>query len=362
MHYPINKDLAALHILSPCPHHNIPLISMLSKLNQHLINEYLILDKEENFKCYSHLDFQPMAMYTSNSELFPWLRDNNKQYQYIVIHGFFNQVLWQLLEENEAIRKKCIWVVYGGDLCDHKTMSADPSKQVEINRIKSIIPDLKKILTFTKGEDDILNSLYGKKCNIGKYMYYQSYEGKPIEQRHTKITHFFESELETAVIGNSGTESNRHIFVIKKLAEQNFQGQLLLPLSYCLEHAYHDEIISACEKYFPKRYFLLTELLTNENYFSVLKKCDYFFMAHLRQQAGQHWMFAFFHNKPIYGDSNSPFINTLSGKNMFWGDIDNISLSDDYLQLFSSNKSMYEKHYGLAAVQRLWLEAFDIES
>lgn len=361
MNYLTSNDSAALHILSPCPHHNIPLISFLSELNEHLVNEYVILDTEENFKYYNNLEFDAKELFTRNSGLLPWLRNNYMYYDSIVIHGFFNQVLWELLEENIDIRHKSIWVVYGGDLCEHKRISLEPSTKIEIQRIRSIIPDMKKILTFTKDEDNVLAELYGNNCNIGKYMYYQSYEGDPTYKMHGELACFFDSGLKTAVVGNSGNITNRHIYILEELASLAFSGQVLLPLSYCLNDAYYDEIKTACEKLFPGRYFLLTELLANNDYFSLLKQCDFFFMGHLRQQAGQHWMFAFFHGKPIYGAPNTPFVNTLSEKGIFWGDIDNISFCEAYLKKFSSNHRMYEKYYGLAVVKNLWLEALNIE-
>lgn len=347
----------ALHILSPCLHHNTPLVELLSKLNNYLLNEYVVLDSEDTFEAYSKLSFGAKELFSSNSCFLPWLRKNYLKYDSIVIHGFFNQVLWEVLDEIPKLRKKCIWVVYGGDLCEYKKNSLDPSKTIENQRIKRVIPDMKKILTFTKDEDEILINLYGENCSIGKCMYHQSYLGSINYKDSDELAKFFNSGLNTALVGNSGAESNRHIYVLEKLSKAKFSGQVLLPMTYCLTPDYHLEIIKACEKYFPNRYFLLTELLDNNDYFSLIKKCDYFFMGHLRQQAGQHWMFAFYHGKAIYGVDNTPFVNTLNEKNIFWGDIDNISFDDTYLKKFTYNHHQYEKHYGFEVVKQLWLEA-----
>lgn len=361
MHYQVKNNGAALHILSPCPHHNVPLIALLSELNAHIKNEYVILDKKESFEFYTKLELKAKELFTSNSELLPWLRVHYLQYSSIVIHGFFNQVLWELLEENINITRKCIWVVYGGDLCEHQKLSTDPSAELQMQRMRNIVPELKKVLTFTQDEDDILSELYGDNYRVSKYMYHQSYIGSPAYKPNNKLKFFVESGLKTAVIGNSGGITSRHIQILEKLANQEFPGQVLLPLSYGLSDIYHEELKIACQKYFPGRYFLLTDLLSNDDYFSVLKKCDFFFMGHLRQQAGQHWMFAFFHNKPIYGAPNTPFVNTLNEKGIFWGNIDNISFDESYLKNFTANHVLYEKHYGLQTVKKLWLEALDVK-
>lgn len=343
-----------LHILSPCFHHNAPLSDLLLEFNQYANNEYVVLDNEGTFDAYRQLTFKAKELFSSNAGLLPWLRIHFMHYDAIVIHGFFNQVLWELLEENKNIRKMSSWVVYGGDLCEYKNNNELPEKQTAMNRIRKVIPEMQKILTFTQDEDKLLHELFPDCCPIGKYMYYQPYNGNEEIQGHETFSNFLRSGLKTAVIGNSGADSSRHIYVIEALAKLGFSGQLLLPVSYNLTPQYHQQLITACEKYFPGRYYLQTELLENNDYFSVLRQCDFLFMGHFRQQAGQHWMFAFFHGLPIYGVPNSPFVNMLDKKGFIWGNIEDICLSDEFLNSFSVNKLMFQKYYGLEAVKELW--------
>lgn len=348
------------HLFTESHHHTRPLLQFFNEFPDDHSHGFLIFDRFDNFNMYRDINGLELHFFSRNSQLFPWLRSKTEIFDLLVIHGFLNHTLWELLLENEELRRKTVWVVFGADLLIHQYMLDDPERLAKIESIRRLIlKDLHRVLTFTVTEEELVFHKYGHMNNLGRYIYCQRYDSSTKLNLSPELNSFLNSGLKTAVVGNSGDPSNNHVQVIQNLHDAGFCGQILLPVNYAARGDYIISLKDICANYFPGRYYLLTDHVKNDNYFSILSYCDYFVMGHKRQQAGQHWLYALYRGKPIYGYSNAPFAEELAKKGAYWGDIEHLDFSNEVVDRFRNNPSVYQNFCSKDISIALWRDVFN---
>lgn len=85
------------------------------------------------------------------------------------------------------------------------------------------------------------------------------------------------------LLGNSATETNRHLEVIQKLDKNNEQREIIIPLSY--GDSIYASMLEEELKKTKLNYLLLTDFMSQDDYFDILKSCSFVIMNHSRQQA-----------------------------------------------------------------------------
>ncbi|WKD22018.1 TDP-N-acetylfucosamine:lipid II N-acetylfucosaminyltransferase [Pseudoalteromonas sp. KG3] len=88
---------------------------------------------------------------------------------------------------------------------------------------------------------------------------------------------------DSILLGNSASETNNHLEIIDELVKLNETREIIVPLSY--GNSNYAEMIIAKLKSTSLNYTVLRDFLTQEEYFSILKRCAFVIMNHKRQQA-----------------------------------------------------------------------------
>ncbi len=88
------------------------------------------------------------------------------------------------------------------------------------------------------------------------------------------------------IVGNCGTESNRHLHVLRALAKFSKEDLLIYcPLSYRFENAYRDEVIALGRQLFGTKFVPITEMLSRPDYLALLDSCHIAILDMQEQQA-----------------------------------------------------------------------------
>ena len=85
------------------------------------------------------------------------------------------------------------------------------------------------------------------------------------------------------LLGNSATETNNHLAIIDELEKNNEQKEIIIPLSYGSRE--YTKVIKTRLSKSKLNYTLLTNFMSQEEYFNTLKRCSFVIMNHKRQQA-----------------------------------------------------------------------------
>lgn len=86
------------------------------------------------------------------------------------------------------------------------------------------------------------------------------------------------------MVGNSATPTCNHLDVFYRLHELGISNTILTPLNYG-DQSYGDAIRYEGRKLFGKSFISLDNFMKYDEYIQELRKCRYFVMGHIRQQA-----------------------------------------------------------------------------
>ena len=105
---------------------------------------------------------------------------------------------------------------------------------------------------------------------------------------------------EDVLLGNSAFMSNNHLDVIDQIqSRDNFEGRVVMPLSYGPNHVAH-RVMDAAKNAFGNRAVGLRKFLPPEAYYTALEGCRFVVMGHMRQQAFGNLKWAFDTCRTIY--------------------------------------------------------------
>ncbi|MBV7316379.1 TDP-N-acetylfucosamine:lipid II N-acetylfucosaminyltransferase [Shewanella sp. NIFS-20-20] len=353
-----------LHIFWETHHHNLSIIRYFSELSlAEVHHEYLVFDRQHQLDIYDEFAHVPMHFFSLNAQFLPWLREQHIDYDLIIIHGFFNHVLWEVLRENAAICQKTSWLIFGADLLidDYIPEQVEFLSRMTAMR-RDCVVNMKSVLTNICSDVDqpICNDKYGTPSLALKYAYYQDYVADPTELP-AQIMSFAKGD-NVIVLGNSADVSNRHIDMMAQLLELKHDIRILCPLNYAGDAEYIHRVIEYGQQHFGDRFFALTQLLSNQEYYYLLSLCDGLILAHKRQQAGHHWVYWLKQGKPMWGDLDAPIPRDLVNKGAVINHINQLHQLKDDLgsnRSYQQNVMIYQKFFSKGEIDNLWRNNFN---
>lgn len=217
-----------------------------------------------------------------------------KNYDFVVLHSFCisNVLILYLFSHVKYCKQHIIWIEWGFDLYDFQ-LQEKPSlknrisyhikKQVR-NNVNSVIcifpPDRDYFKNrFPKSKARILYAPYiSDKTSTGVYKYQPTIS----RLKETKEN----SEPIYIQIGHNAQKQLNHLKaleVLSKFKDENIK--LVLPLSYCADQPYIDQISKYLEDVFPNKYIILKDFIPKEEYFRIVRRIDIAIFYTYRQTA-----------------------------------------------------------------------------
>lgn len=226
----------------------------------------------------------------------------------IILHYASFLLLKRLLQFPDIIKKVRI-VCWGGDierLKDHQNFKYRvlQSKKVLLRSFSQV-----KRVGFLLQEDQewvekIIPNI--KECSVVRYRmkYWKDCDQYYLAKKPKDDYYWIQ-------LGNSATETNHHLEIIRKLAI--YRGKpfkLYVPLSYG-NHRYAKKVIKAGYKYLGEQFIPITDYMTCDHYYDLLSKMTIVIHNHHRQQGLGNIALSLQYGSKVYMNTQSPTWNSL---------------------------------------------------
>lgn len=203
----------------------------------------------------------------------------------IVVHGFFNINLMIFFKFFPQLLNKVYWVVWGGDLYTTLEPAENFGSSVKKCFKKSILKKVDNIVTYIPGDFELVRAFLNQRATLFTSLMYPGnlYKGFP---EHTNNSHAPKAASECRIlVGNSGSPSNNHSRIFKRLTKNRFSSQIKVycPLSYG-DPEYIKEVCALGSKCFGQNFVPLTEYMGLSDYISLLSTVKYAVFDYDRQQ------------------------------------------------------------------------------
>ncbi len=203
----------------------------------------------------------------------------------IILHGLFIRGVFEFLDKNKYLLKKCAWVIWGGDLYHYKYRQINKEENEFEEVRKRVLGKIDEFITGTKGDFELAKEIYNKNA---KWKFSFSYLSNIIIKNYkVDFEKLKNKEKFNVLLGNSASSANNHLETIEKLKKyQEKINKLICPLSYCGTKDYIEEVVKKGQEVFGERFIPLTDYLKREEYDKMLEnEIDVAIFNHERQQA-----------------------------------------------------------------------------
>ncbi len=264
-------------------------------------------DRNEHlFVLYTNKEFHLNSVVYENENVYDyenyskkWLINQMRRAEGIVLHNLGLDIReLAILFLFPSICKKCMWLVWGGDLyCYRDKRTGLIEKAVEYVRRK-VIQMFPIIATLTDGDYDLAVKWYGVKAKHIRLDYCEEYT---IElMRRLKESHIKADNVTRIIVGNSASRSNEHIEVLDMLEHIKDNDILVyVPLSYG-DNEYAKEIVEYGKNVFGAKFIPITEYMSRDEYYKLLIDMDVGIYNNNRQQGTGNIEALLFFDKKIY--------------------------------------------------------------
>lgn len=167
----------------------------------------------------------------------------------------------------------------------------------------SIIKMMDYCATWVEADIDLAKEINPKL----RHLYFNYYTE---ELMHFPAGHIINSNLQTLMLGNSGSDYNNHAEALLYLKKINFVGKIYCPLSYSGTEYYKENIIKLGNDLFGENFVGMKQLLSLKEYQKIINSCDAVWMNHKRQQAAGNIFSALCMGKVVILDPSNPMIST----------------------------------------------------
>lgn len=199
----------------------------------------------------------------------------------IILHGLFSNFEIMNFFIQPWLLKKCNWVIWGGDLYEHKFR--DNSIKSSINEFfrAFVIQRMSGLITHVYGDYELAKLWYKTK---GEYYYCFCYPSNLYKKYQVKKKGF--SNLKTCIlVGNSADKTNNHIEIFNKLSFlKNEDIEIICPLSYG-DCEYRNMVVKIGFSLFGDKFKPITDFMKSVKYLELLATVDVALFNHKRQQA-----------------------------------------------------------------------------
>jgi hypothetical protein len=229
--------------------------------------------KESDVPCSPHTDVMPSLIKHALPLALLFSKSDK-----IIIHGLFCNRLMFLLTMQPWLLKRCYWVMWGGDLYAHDSVTKDWRWRKDEYLRRFIIKRIGHFVTYIQGDYELAKKWYGANGEYHNCFMYQSnlYKDYAVPPKP--------GDTKKILVGNSADPTNNHQAVLERLRPYKAQDiQILCPLSYgSLEHA--NRIASLGKEMFGDKFIPIVNFMPSEKYLELLGQIDIAVFAHKRQQ------------------------------------------------------------------------------
>lgn len=217
-----------------------------------------------------------------------------KHFDYVVLHSFCigNALALYLFFHLSYCRKHLVWVEWGADLYDFKVYK-DSKLKNKISYIvkKAIRENVNSVICIFPPDCEYFREKYPR--SKARVFYAPYISGKTSTRQyeyHSMISRLKETkengEPIYIQIGHNAQKQLNHIESLKVLSKFKDENiMLVLPLSYCAEPKYFEEIEQYLKNVFPGKYIILKDFIPREEYFKIISRIDIAIFYTYRQTA-----------------------------------------------------------------------------
>lgn len=212
--------------------------------------------------------------------------NDNKNIQFLLsfdaifIHGLFDKTIINVWNCHRELYKKTYLYFYGGDFYPSKY-----SHETIIENIKRrrMIRNAAGIINILKVENSIITKLYHAKGKMFDAQYYDKEAIRLQEKFYVEKKQAYEKVR--IQVGNSATEENNHLDILKKLfVYKNENMSIYVPLSYG-NMDYARKVEGYGKKLFGNKFIAIKNYMTLDEYYKFMQEMDVAIVDVQRQQA-----------------------------------------------------------------------------
>ncbi|NVO18753.1 MAG: TDP-N-acetylfucosamine:lipid II N-acetylfucosaminyltransferase [Bacteroidetes bacterium] len=240
--------------------------------------------------------------------------------------------------------KKTSWIVWGGDVFVYKEADKSLKNRFLEYLRKKIIPSFPEICSFIK--DDALEAMkiYGSQAVYTPILY-------PIplnitDLKTTQQVDEFPNHIKI-LVGNSADPSNFHLDTLEMISKFKHQPiKIYCPLSYYYDKVYIKTVIENGHLHFGENFIPILNMMSSQEYISLLKCVDVGIMNHNRQQALGNILPLLYLGKKVYLRKDVSTFNFLTSLGCIVYDISEIfpSKFEEFIEIKSEfQQSNFEK-------------------
>jgi hypothetical protein len=275
--------------------------------------------------------------------------------QYIVFHSGFVRKFWIIILTLLVLRKKLIWICWGGELSNGKGLRS------AINRIlkQLCIKRMAHVICLSHSDGILLRARYGNPKSLEVIPYYGRFYAN---SSSTVSSYSVRGGTACVQVGNDASEINDHPLCLAALSSIGLATRIVLPFGYGrFDVGYINRVKSMGNRLFPNNVDFIDELLSNEQFDAVITQCDALLLGSRMQRALYSVYSYLSEGKPVFLPAESKLRADLAAQGFEINTIEQISemSAADFIGLCrmrnSNNRQLVEKLLGLAAIREKWL-------
>ncbi len=292
-----------------------------------------------------------MSIFEDIEELIQYMNKSSK----VFIHYLFDYICELMCKFD--IKSPTYWIVWGGDiynyidtnLFDEHTVKLLESIGYKISTTvnkdniknfyrKSAIRKINYILANIEGDIGEFGKIKENYITVAKHLpfiYPNPIDLNLLDQcinDDSSISHLKNGYKYMVLVGNSSSAGNNHIDILYKMSKiESKDFCIVMPLSYGGIDKYVNKLIKEGKRLFGERFIPITDFLSPEEYFCLLKQVDIAIFNHNRQQAFGNMIALFCLGKKIYIKTNTtlyPLLRMLNIDIYDVSDLDNASIEN----------------------------------
>jgi len=301
---------------------------------------FLILRSRKSFFIRPGSNIIFLDDYSSSFAKYKIVKNNLKNCSKVIFHGFFNINLILFFSLNFRVLKKCIWVIWGGDLY---VKYSDRNRVFEsfLNLFrKFIFGRLGAVVSFLVSDYAYAKKKFGVKAPHLKSFVYLSNLFRGSFSINGENSHL------NILIGNSATKSNNHFDAFckikKSVTSENYT--VFAPLSYG-NRSYSDEVVRLGRSLFGDKFVPLLDFMNKSSYEKFLEKIDIAIFNHDRQQALGNTIQLLGLGKKVYLKKNVSQFKEFKSLGVKIFDVDSLELSKIDSQSAKSNHDLIVRYF-----------------
>jgi hypothetical protein len=275
----------------------------------------------------------------------------------VIFHSLNNDFLKILADIPR--NKKTIWIGWGYDYYDCLLSGAYPNGLLlpQTQALVARFPKTNKFLSPVRRAKSLIGKILGRTSNpnpalLGRIDYfipvldiehkiiadlnpwfkarYLCWNYGTVEDDLSGNTSPSEKIGSDIMVGNSATPENNHLEIFEMLSRLSDTSgrRIIVPLSYG-DECYKHRIIEAGHRHFGSNFLPLTNFMEKDKYISILDRCGYVFMNHLRQQALGNICIMMLKGAKIYLNSKNPLYKWFLAKGAIIFTIDDLVGSEN---------------------------------